>query len=319
MNYWFVIHDLLAYSQHSDMIGNVVKRPGIKQPKFHSFCDIEKGDIVVYYATKDYVIPGIFEITSDIEYLNNDPHWKEIMVYKITPILTPPPGKYLNFKKLIKDPNVNFEMFPNKKKWGGVLQGKTCMLLTEKDYRIIKNALSKPVYLKSIDEIRVTSTKWHDEHGKTDSVQKGKVSKHQEAILKWKDEEEKKFGLFKPDIKTNTVNVNEILPKSVWLKENTKNLDGLAKLEMGGQPIYQSILEVHDKGSKEDLCVRVSIILPFVTRVDIVADEGLLKQIQELLERADPNIVKSRVRFYSFKEFLSPVKFDMKIIHKEKL
>ena len=46
MNYWFVIHDLLAYSQHSDMIGNVVKGPGIKQPKFHSFCDIEKVDIV---------------------------------------------------------------------------------------------------------------------------------------------------------------------------------------------------------------------------------------------------------------------------------
>ena len=74
---------------------------------------------------------------------------------------------------------------------------------------------------------------------------------------------------------------------------------------MGGQIFYQSILEVQHKGSKEDLCVRVSIILPFVTRVDVVSDEGLLKQIQELLERvADPNIVKSRVRFYSFKEFL---------------
>jgi len=45
--------------------------------------------------------------------------------------------------------------------------------------------------------------------------------------------------------------------------------------------------------------------LPFVTRVDIVADEDDLRKIRELLERiADPNIVKSRVRFYSFKEFL---------------
>ena len=123
--------------------------------------------------------------------------------------------------------------------------------------------------------------------------------------MKWKDEEEKKFGLFKPEIKTNTVDLNEILPKSVWLKENTKYVDGLAKLEIGGQPFYQSILEVQHRGSKEDLCVRVSIVLPFVTRVDIVSDEEMLKQIQELLERvADPNIVKSRVRFYSYKEFL---------------
>lgn len=72
-----------------------------------------------------------------------------------------------------------------------------------------------------------------------------------------------------------------------------------------GQPIYQSILEVQERGSKEDLCVRVSIVLPFVTRVDVVSDDDNLKQIRELLERiADLSIVKSRVRFYSFKEFL---------------
>jgi hypothetical protein len=53
------------------------------------------------------------------------------------------------------------------------------------------------------------------------------------------------------------------------------------------------------------LCVRVSIVLPFVTRVDIVADEDILDQINELLERvADPHIVKTRVRFYSFSDFL---------------
>lgn len=82
-------------------------------------------------------------------------------------------------------------------------------------------------------------------------------------------------------------------------------MDGLAKLEIGGQPIYQSILEVQHKGSREDLCVRVSIVLPFVTRVDIVSDEDDLRKIRELLERiADANIVKSRVRFYTYKQFL---------------
>jgi len=89
------------------------------------------------------------------------------------------------------------------------------------------------------------------------------------------------------------------------LEENTKYVDGLAKLEIGGQPIYQSILEVQHKGSREDLCVRVSIVLPFVTRVDIVSDEDDLRKIRELLERiADANIVKSRVRFYTYKQFL---------------
>jgi len=260
MNYWFIIHDLLAYSQHKDMIGNIVKTTGVKQPKYSLFAEIEKGDLIVYYATKDYVVTGIFEVVSDIEYLPNDPYWKEIMVYKIKPILTPPPAKYLNFKKLVKESKVNFDLIPNKKQWGIYLQGKTCILLTESDYLTIKNALSNSTYLKSIDKIKVIPTKWHVEHGQDTPKIKGKMGRHQEAVMKWKDEEEKKFGLFKPDIKTNTVDLNEILPKSVWLKENTKYVDGLAKLEIGGQPIYQSIIEVQHRGSKEDLCVRVSII-----------------------------------------------------------
>jgi len=307
LNRWFVVHDLLAYSQHSDMIGNVVKKPGVEEPRFSRFAEIQKGDLVVYYATKDYVVVGIFQVVSDMEYLPNDPHWKEIMVYKIKPVNIPLPGNYLDFKKLIADPTVQFDMFPKKKNWGTYLQGKTCILLTERDYLIIKDALSENRNLKSIEEIEVKATKWHRKYGKrTAKIGETKVGRHQRAIEKWKIEEEKKFGLFKPEIKTNTVDINEILPRAVWLKENTKYLDGMAKLEIGGQPIYQSILEVQHKGSKEDLCVRVSIILPFVTRIDIVSDEDNLTKIRELLERiADPNIVKSRVRFYSFTEFLA--------------
>ncbi|MBW2995174.1 hypothetical protein KY312_02390, partial [Candidatus Woesearchaeota archaeon] len=67
MNKWFVIHDLLAYSQHKDMIGNVVKTTGVKQPKSAAFSNIEKGDTIVYYAAKDYVVVGIFQVISDME------------------------------------------------------------------------------------------------------------------------------------------------------------------------------------------------------------------------------------------------------------
>ena len=307
MNRWFIVHDLLAYKQHPDMIGNIVRKSGIPTPKFSKFSEIQKGDQIVYYATKDYVVVGIFEVVSDIEYLPNDPYWTEPMAYKIRPFELPVPGNYLDFKKLVTDPTIQIDMFPKKKNWGKYLQGKTCILLTERDYLKIKNALSMDRYLKSIKEIEVKATKWHRKYGKgLPKIREPKADRHQRAIEKWKIEEEKKFGVFfKPEIKTNAVDINEILPKSVWLKENTKYVDGLAKLEIGGQPIYQSILEVQHKGSKEDLCVRVSIILPFVTRVDIVSDEDSLTKIQELLERiADPNIVKSRVKFYSFTEFL---------------
>ena len=305
MNNWFVVHDLLAYSQHVDMIGNVVKKAGVPQPKFSTFGEIKKGDLVVYYATVQYVVVGIFEVVSDMIHLVNDEYWKEEMVFKIKPYEMPSVGNYLDFKKLVKDPGITFDVFPDKKRWGTYLQGKTCKLLTGKDYSIIKSALSKNKYLKSIHETKATVTKWHRKYGKkTIDIRETKAGRHQRAIDKWKVEEESKFGLFKPTIKTNTVDINEILPESVWLKENTKYVDGLAKLEIGGQPIYQSILEVQHRGSREDLCVRVSIVLPFVTRADIVSEEDDLKKIRELLERtADPNVVKSRVRFYTYKEF----------------
>jgi len=288
------------------MIGNVVKQTGVPEPRFSAFGEIKRGDLVVYYATKDYVVVGVFEVVSDIIHLIDDEYWKEDMVFKIRQYEMPPAGNYLNFKKLVKDSDVTFDMFPNKRKWGQPLQGKTCRLLTERDFLTIKEALSENKYQKSIDETKATVTRWHKKYGKkTIGIKETRVGRHQKAIEKWRLEEEKKFGVFKPEIKTNAVDINEILPKSVWLKENTKYVDGLAKLEIGGQPIYQSILEVQHRGSKEDLCVRVSIILPFVTRIDIVSDEDNLTKIRELLERiADPNIVKSRVRFFSFAEFL---------------
>lgn len=133
---------------------------------------------------------------------------------------------------------------------------------------------------------------------------------HQIAIDKWVHDERSKLGaFFEPEIKVNKVNLNEVLPKDIWLKENRKEIDGLARLKIGRQIFYQSVLEVQYKGSKEDLCVRVSIILPFVTRVDIVSDEQSIKKIREFLDRlCDTNIVKSRVRFYSFKKFLGTSK-----------
>jgi hypothetical protein len=308
LNKWFVIHDLLSYNQHKELIGNIVKAQGVEQPKSSAFANIKKGDIVVYYASKDYVITGIFEVTSDLEYREADPQWKEIMIYKIKPLEMPKEGEYLDFKKLVKDIKIRFDLFPDKSKWGSYLQGKTSVLLTDRDYLTIKNALTKKVYFKKIDDIKVGSTKsYKNNRSKTVEVTTKNTSRHQLSIDKWKTEEENRFGgMLKPTIETNVVDLNDILPKDIWLNKNKKYLDAISRLEMGGQPFYQSVLEVQHKGSKEDLCVRVSIVLPFVTRVDIVSDEEVLDQIKELLERvADPHVVKTRVKFYSFESFLA--------------
>jgi signal peptidase I len=313
LNHWFVVHDL-AYNQHSDMIGNRVKIPKTQQPRSAAFAEIKKGDLVVYYAAKDYVVVGIFEVVSDIEYLPNDQHWKEIMVFRIKPVELPPLGNYLDFRKFIKDSRVCLDLMPEKDNWGRYLQGKTCVLLSDKDYSVIESAISQNKYLKRIDEIKVSDTRWHKKYArsKVEEPEIRDATLHQKVIQKWKKDEDQKFGGFiKPQIKTNTVDLNEILPQDIWLNENRKFMDASARLDIGGQPFYLSILEVQHKGSKEDLCVRVSIILPFVTRVDIVSDESALPQIKELLERiGDPNIVKSRVRFYSFREFLGSIPFE---------
>lgn len=222
------------------MIGNIVKVAGVKQPKYSQFAKLKKEDKIVYYATKDYVVVGLFEVVSDMEYLHSDPNWKEIMVYRIKPTETPPIGNYFDFKKLVKDQNVTLEMIPNKKTWGIYLQGKTCISISEEDYLKIKDSLSKPKYLKNVQKIKIAPTKWHREHGKKGSKVKENLGRHQRAIEKWKTEEELKFGGFiRPQIKMNTVDLNEILPKSIWLQDNKKYIDALARLDIGGQPFYQ--------------------------------------------------------------------------------
>jgi hypothetical protein len=128
---------------------------------------------------------------------------------------------------------------------------------------------------------------------------------HEKIIGKWCVEQRSKFGPFEPKILRN-VNLNEILPQTVSLKENVKTVDGYAVLEIGGVPIHTSVLEVQHKGVREDTVVRVSLILPFVSHVDIIADnvEDLAK-IKELLERlSDPNIVKAKLSFQTFTDYL---------------
>ena len=148
------------------MICNVVKKTGVAEPKFFMFGQIQKGDLIVYYATKDMVVVAIFQVVSDIQYIRRDPYWGEMMVFKIEPFKYPLNEQYLDFKKLVTTPGIYFDIFPEKTYWGNYLQGKTCVLLSDKDYFTIEKAISQEKYMKSREEINITVTMWHEKYGK---------------------------------------------------------------------------------------------------------------------------------------------------------
>ncbi len=146
INYWFVVHDLKTYYQHPDMIRCLIKKPGSPEPRQSKFKNIEKGDKVVYYAAGDYVITGIYDVVSDMEHLIDDEYWDESVIYKIKPVLTPPQDYYLDFKKLILDSDLKFEMIPNTKRWGVYLY-LTCKEISGRDFSQIYSAISNKAFL----------------------------------------------------------------------------------------------------------------------------------------------------------------------------
>jgi hypothetical protein len=135
------------------MIGNPVKEPGKRRPRFRKFKAIRKGDLAIYYAKRDMVVLGIFEIASKLAYMSNDPYWKESVFYRIKPAILPPVGKVLDFQKLVTSPNVHFDAIPSMRRWGVYLQGRACVLLTKRDYEIIEKAFSKVELLREIETL----------------------------------------------------------------------------------------------------------------------------------------------------------------------
>jgi len=111
---------------------------------------------------------------SDLTHLPNDPHWKEIVVYTISPVEMPSEGFYLDFKKaLITDKATRFDLFPKKERWYSYLQGKTCRKLTEHDYRVIEGYMNKPEFLVEKSAVKPKETKWHIEPAEEVKVEAG--------------------------------------------------------------------------------------------------------------------------------------------------
>jgi len=270
MNYWFIIHDLKAYEEHRNLIGCRVKQPGAQEPWFRQFAEIKKGDKIVYYATKNNVIVGIFDVITDITYLPSDPHWKEIMVYGIKPAEMPPEDHYLDFKAILSDKAARFDLFPKKEKWYAYLQGKTCRKLTEHDYQLLREYLKKPEYLIKKQEVKVKETKWHKVPGK--KSEGGSISSH-DSILDSLITIGEIFG-YEPIRKPS---VNDLRPPDQPFKAKGKTLD--LAWEIFGLTHIPFEVQVH--GSVPDLIYRLNLVHQWSLKIVIVADQEWHEEIKE--------------------------------------
>jgi len=272
MNYWFIIHDLLAYEQHSDMIGCTVRSPGEKKPKFSQFAEIRIGDKIVYYATKDYVIVGLFDVVSDMGYVASDQAWGEDVVYKIRPFRLPPEGYYLDFKQLLKKESFQLSIFPDKKKWAMYLQGKTCRPLSKEDFDLIADNLNNEELLKDRTEIVVRPTTWHKRLERKKAPEPKEKFSHDdllEALITIGEV----FGFGT----TKKPSINEIRPSQDPFKAKGKVLDLAWRLfDLTWIPF-----EIQRKGSVPDLMYRFNLVHQWSLKLIVVADQHFHEELRE--------------------------------------
>ena len=148
---WLVLHSLLSYSEHPDLIGvsSNSDHTGLAYP---TFAKIKLGDEIVYYAIRDSVIVGLFRIASDQQFVE-DPKWGTTCVYKIRPTQLPPAGRVLDFRHLVKD--ARLDLIPSRQKWPSYLRGHACRPLSDHDYELMRKRVSDGPGLVPIPPIRV--------------------------------------------------------------------------------------------------------------------------------------------------------------------
>ena len=268
MNYWFIVHGLMTYEQHNNLIGCRLKKTGVHEPWFKQFAEIKKGDKIVYYATRSNVMVGIFAIDSDIRYLPNDPYWDD-MVFTIRPIEMPPNGYYIDFKKAISTDKVaRFDLFPKKETWYSYLQGKPCRKLSEHDFQLMREYLRKSEYLVKIEDVKPTKPL----NNYTKDSESNQTSFH-DSILESLITIGEIFGyesLRKPS-------VNEIRPGTQPFKAKDKALDLAWKIF--GLTYVPFEVQVH--GSIPDLIYRLHMVHQWSLKMVIVAEQEWHEEILE--------------------------------------
>jgi len=144
MTHWFILHDLRSYLAHKDKIGHTQKG---------KIADISKGDKIIYYAIRDEVVPGIFEVTSKIKNSKVKrwgPHeW--YWFYKIKPIKLFDAPAYRSIRGLKK-----LEECPRFLK--KPLRGRTRIKINYKEFKIIFNFLKKQPPKEKLFSDTITDT-----------------------------------------------------------------------------------------------------------------------------------------------------------------
>lgn len=149
---WFIIQSLESYSQHPDWIGCELKENS-NEPIHKQFKTIKKGDRVVYYATGDKVVVGVFLVVSNrMEVIHGDKYWLDpVGIFRLKPESMPPDGRYLDFKRLLFTDKITFQLFPDKDRWRYVVWNHYIYQLSASDLALIRRALTDSQFLTKVD------------------------------------------------------------------------------------------------------------------------------------------------------------------------
>jgi len=214
------------------------------------------------------VVIGIFEVISDMEHLEDDPEWGEIMIFRIKPVETPPEGYYLDFASVVHDKMTSLDLFPNKKLWASYLQGKTCRPLSQKDFDFMRRCLSNPKYLKQISEVKPPAEE------RRRQVRRGEqLETAHDTLLDRLITIGEVFG-FETSRKPS---VNDLRPPDQPFKAREKALD--IAWRIAGLTWVPFEVQVH--GSIPDLIYRLNLVHQWSLRMVIVADDSFHEEIRE--------------------------------------
>ena len=125
---WLVVHDIDAYTENCRLLGF--------NDKIYNAKNLRPKDIIIYYFSGTSTIKGIYEVCD--KPWQRDSRWTSEYQIQIKPILEL--KNDIDFKKLVP----HLELFKNKERWYGCIQGTNAIReLSKKDFKIIEESIYK--------------------------------------------------------------------------------------------------------------------------------------------------------------------------------
>jgi len=135
MKYWFIIHSLPAYQAHPNYIGKEKRMAG-------KITKVKQGDQIVYYAIRDSVVVGTFQVVGKQKEWADDTAWKGPHIcMKIRKRCLVPSPYFLPVQELVKLVKKPISIFPKRKFIPIRFKDRTSVKITPADFRNIEKAL----------------------------------------------------------------------------------------------------------------------------------------------------------------------------------